>query len=105
MQSKVLVIQNAVTQLERQIQTSSLSLEMKGQALANVRMVDIQLLAELSLRASTTLTRNNLMYILCFLAGLPTKSIAAIFHVEPSTVLTARYRLRSRFEKTGILNF
>lgn len=101
----MLVIQNALTQLEGQIQTSSLSQEMKCLSLDRVRKVDIQLLAELSLRASTPLTRNNLMYILCFLAGLPTKSIASIFHVEPATVLTSRYRLRARFQKTGILNF
>ena len=99
MQSKVLIIRNALTQLESQIQTSSLSAEVKSSTLASVRGVDVELILTLSERATTPLTSANLLYLICFLAGVGTQSIASIFHVEPATVYTVRYRLRARFNK------
>ena len=70
MQSKVLIIQNAQTQLEAQIRTSALSLELKNCTLEAVRGVDIELILNLCERASTPLTKANLLYIVCFLAPL-----------------------------------
>ena len=66
MQSKVLIIQNAQTQLEAQIRTSALSLELKNCTLEAVRGVDIELILNLCERASTPLTKGNLLYMLCF---------------------------------------
>jgi hypothetical protein len=105
MQSKVLIIQNALTQLESQIHSSFLSQETKSGVLELVRGVDIELIANLSERASTPLTKGNLLYIICFLAGIDTQVIASIFHVEPATVYTVRYRLRARFSGISVSPF
>ena len=105
MQSKVLIIQNALTQLEGQIHSSSLSADVKSRALTSVRRVDVELILNLCDRASTPLTNANLLYIVCFLAGIDTQVIASVFHVEPATVYTVRYRLRARFNKIGVSPF
>lgn len=105
MQSKVLIIQNALTQLEGQIHSSSLSADVKSRALTSVRRVDVELILNLCDRASTPLTNANLLYIVCFLAGIDTQVIANVFHVEPATVYTVRYRLRARFNKIGVSPF
>jgi hypothetical protein len=105
MQSKVLIIQNALTQLESQIHSSSLSQEAKSSILELVRGVDVELISNLLERASTPLTKGNLLYIICFLAGVDTQVIASIFHVEPATVYTVRYRLRARFSGINVSPF
>ena len=105
MQSKVLIIQNALTQLEGQIHTSSLSTDVKSSTLASVRGVDVELIVNLCERASTPLTKGNLLYVVCFLAAVDTQVIASIFHVEPATVYTVRYRLRARFNTTSMSPF
>lgn len=105
MQSKVLIIQNALTQLEGQIHSSSLSADVKSRALTSVRRVDVELILHLCDRASTPLTNANLLYIVCFLAGVDTQVIANVFHVEPATVYTVRYRLRARFNEIGVSPF
>ena len=105
MQSKVLIIQNALTQLEGQIHSSSLSADVKNCALTSVRAVDVELILNLYECASAPLTKANLLYIVCFLAGIDTQVIASIFHVEPATVYTVRYRLRSRFNTISVSPF
>ncbi|MBP3574013.1 MAG: hypothetical protein J6J71_05360 [Prevotella sp.] len=105
MQSKVLIIQNALTQLEGQIHTSSLSADVKNRALTSVRAVDVELILNLYECASAPLTKANLLYIVCFLAGIDTQVIASIFHVELATVYTVRYRLRSCFNTISVSPF
>jgi hypothetical protein len=105
MQSKVLIIQNALTQLEGQIHSSSLSADVKNRALTSVRAVDVELILNLYECASAPLTKANLLYIVCFLAGIDTQVIASIFHVEPATIYTVRYRLRSRFNTISVSPF
>ena len=97
MPNKVLIIQNALTQLEGQIQASSLSAEKKKVVLSRVSEVDLNLIVDLCEHASTPLTKGNVMYIFCFVAGIDTQLIARIFNVEPATIYTVRYRLRARF--------
>jgi hypothetical protein len=105
MQSKVLIIQNALTQLEGQIHSSSLSADVKNRALTSVRAVDVELILNLYECASAPLTKANLLYIVCFLAGIDTQVIASIFHVEHATIYTVRYRLRSRFNTISVSPF
>ena len=69
MQGEILLIQNAITKLELQIRNSSLSEEVKRMSLDQIHSIDITLLTDLSKRATSPLTTNNLSYVLCFLAG------------------------------------
>ena len=105
MQSKVLIIQNAMTQLESQIHRSSLSIDVKNASLLRIHAVDVMLVVDFCERAVTPLTKGNLLYVICFVAGLDTQVIARIFNVEPATVYTVRYRLRARLGKINMSPF
>ena len=105
MESKVLIIQHAMSQLYGQILNSSLPAEIKKKTLARVYEIDINLMADLCEHATSKLTKGNVSYILCFVAGIDTKVIARIFNVEPASVHTSRYRLRGRFSLTTVMPF
>ena len=105
MQSKVLIVQNALTQLESQIHQSSLSVAVKNTSLMRIHAVDVMLMVELCEGAVAPLTKGNLLYVICFVADLDTQVIARIFNVEPATVYTVRYRLRARLGKINISPF
>lgn len=105
MENKVLIIQNAMTLLEGQVQKSSLASEAKSALLVSVREIDAKFVVSLCEIASPPLTKGNLAYILCFLAGIEVKVIARVFNVEPATVYTARFRLRRHFVKLDMSPF
>ena len=105
MENKVLIIQNAMTQLEYQIQTSPLSKDEKNSMLESIKEVDAKLVVSLCEQAQPPLTKANLSYIFCFLAGIRVKLIARVFNVEPATVYTSRFRLRKHFKYAGMPPF
>lgn len=105
MENKVLIIQNAQSQLEYQIQSSSLSQDEKNGMLASIKEVDAKLVVSLCDQAQPPLTKANLSYIFCFLAGIRVKLIARVFNVEPATVYTSRFRLRKHFKYAGMPPF
>jgi len=105
MDNKQLIIQNALTQLNHRIKSSSLNQDAKNSVWERVNGVDIQLLERLCSQSSRPLTVINLLYVLCFLAGLDTQTIAAIFTIESGTVYSVRYRLRAYFPADVFLPF
>ncbi len=46
--------------------------------------------------AEAPLSNVEQKYLLCFLSGMPTNTIADIFHVAPASVYTVRYRLKKK---------
>lgn len=105
MDSKQLIIQNAITQLGHQINSCALSAQERIAVLERIQCVDTVLLERLCSQSSRPLTKTNLLYILCFLAGLETAVIASIFAIEMATVYSVRYRLRANFDSSVILPF
>ena len=105
MDGKLLFIQNAKTQLEQRIQSSTLGKDVIPVVLQRVVNVDVALVAHLCDLSLRTLTATNLSYILCFLAGLDTQTIATIFVIEPASVYSVRYRLRAYFPKHVVMPF
>jgi ABC-type proline/glycine betaine transport system permease subunit len=105
MDGKLLFIQNAKTQLEHRIQSSALGGDARSAVHNRVVDVDVTLVAHLCSQSLRSLTTTNLSYILCFLAGLDTQTIATIFMIEPASVYSVRYRLRAYFPKKTILPF
>ena len=104
MDSKQLIIQNAITQLGHQINSCALSARERIAVLERIQCVDT-VLERLCSQSSRPLTKTNLLYILCFLAGLETAVIASIFAIEMATVYSVRYRLRANFDSSVILPF
>lgn len=105
MDGKLLFIQNAKTQLEHRVQSSALGRELIYVVQQRIIDVDVTLVAHLCDQSLRSLTTTNLSYILCFLAGLDTQTIATIFMIEPASVYSVRYRLRAYFPKKTILPF
>ena len=105
MENKVLIIRNAQTQLEGQIQSAPLSPDEKHAILSSIKEVDVQLIVSLCDLASPPLTKSNLAYIICFLAGIRVKWIALMFNVERATVYTSRFRLRAHFKSMDMSPF
>ena len=105
MDGKLLFIQNAKTQLEHRIQSSTLGRDVRSVVQERVADVDITLTMHLCNQSLRTLTITNLSYILCFLAGLDTQTIATVFMIEPASVYSVRYRLRAYCPKKTILPF
>lgn len=105
MDSKKLIIQNALTQLSHRVNSSLLSGTARGAAVERIESVDTQLLVRLCSESTRPLTTTNLLYIICFLAGLDTQTIAVIFGIEIGTVYSVRYRLRAYFPADIFLPF
>ena len=105
MDGKLLLIQNAKTQLEYRIQSSLLGKEICKMVKQRVIELDVSLVLHLCNSSLRKLTSTNLSYIICFLAGLDTQTIATIFMIEPASVYSVRYRLRAYFPKETILPF
>ena len=62
--------------------------------------VDLTLLENIISQSTQPLTLIDKRYLVCFLAGLKANDIASLFHVEPASVYTVRYRLKKKFPKT-----
>ena len=62
-------------------------------------------LQELYETARGKLSAGTMMYICCFIAGVDTESVAAIFGIEPSSVYRAKHRIRKMFPQDKILPF
>ena len=67
--------------------------------------VDTLFLERLCEQSQRRLSATNLSYIICFVAGLDTQTIANVFTVAPATVYSVRYRLRAYFPQGTILPF
>lgn len=105
MDSKKLIIRNALTQLNHRVNSSSLSGTAKVSVVERVESIDTQLLLRLCSESTRPLTITNLLYIICFLAGLDTQTIAVVFGIEMGTVYSVRYRLRAYFPADVFLPF
>ena len=51
------------------------------------------------------LTNMDKRYILCFAAGMSVEEIADLFHIEPASVYTVRYRLRKKFPANSMFPY
>lgn len=51
------------------------------------------------------MTQMDIKYILCFYLEFEARDIATIFHVEPASVYTVRYRLRKKFRDNPSFQF
>lgn len=100
-----LFIQNAMTQLEHRIRSSALDEPTQDAIVQRLHAVDATLIEQLCNNASHTLTAVNISYLYMFLAGVDTQTVALIFHIEPGTVYTIRYRLRASFRTDTMLPF
>lgn len=75
------------------------------QVAEQLRTVNTQTANNLFAAAEKPLSIVDKRYLFCFMAGLKVQEIAKLFHVEPESVYTVRYRLRRKFPTHTILPF
>ena len=47
--------------------------------------------------AKHKLTESDKRYMICFIVGMSMADIATIFHVEPTSLYTMKYRIKKKF--------
>lgn len=82
--------------LIKQLQLLPTTCAYKTQSINHLQALDWENLAQLCSQGSR-LTNMDKRYILCFSAGMSVGEIADLFHIEPASVYTVRYRLRKKF--------
>ena len=82
--------------LIKQLQQMPVSCAYKSQSISHLQALDWENLAQLCTRGNR-LTNMDKRYILCFAAGMSVEDVADLFHIEPASVYTVRYRLRKKF--------
>ena len=82
--------------LIKQLQQLPASCAYKMHSIARLQTLDIENIAHLCAQGNR-LTNMDKRYILCFAAGMSVEDVADLFHIEPASVYTVRYRLRKKF--------
>ena len=82
--------------LIKQLQQLPASCAYKVHSIDRLQQLDLEHILQLCAQGSR-LTNMDKRYILCFSAGMSVGEIADLFHIEPASVYTVRYRLRKKF--------
>ncbi len=82
--------------LIKQLQQLPATCAYKMHSIARLQTLDIENIAHLCAQGNR-LTNMDKRYILCFAAGMSVEDVADLFHIEPASVYTVRYRLRKKF--------
>lgn len=90
--------------LIKQLQQLPASCAYKTQSISHLHALDWENLAQLCAQGSR-LTNMDKRYILCFAAGMSVEDVADLFHIEPASVYTVRYRLRKKFPANSMFPY
>ena len=82
--------------LIKQLQQLPASCAYKVHSIARLQQLNLEHILQLCARGSR-LTNMDKRYILCFAAEMSVEDVANLFHIEPASVYTVRYRLRKKF--------
>ena len=92
-------IQNAIESIVQMIVDSQIEKDNQKNYLKRLAKLDSKLFESLF---NTKITAMDTKYIICFAIDLDVKSISVIFNVEPTSVHTARYRIRKKCAKENL---
>ncbi len=82
--------------LIKQLQQLPASCAYKVHSIARLQQLDLEHILQLCAQGRR-LTNMDKRYILCFAAEMSVEDVANLFHIEPASVYTVRYRLRKKF--------
>ena len=82
--------------LIKQLQQLPASCAYKVHSIDRLQQLDLEHILQLCAQGSR-LTNMDKRYILCFAAEMSVEDVANLFHIEPASVYTVRYRLRKKF--------
>ena len=90
--------------LIKQLQQLPATCAYKTHSIARLQTLDIENIAHLCAQGNR-LTNMDKRYILCFAAGMSVEDVADLFHIEPASVYTVRYRLRKKFPANSMFPY
>ncbi len=90
--------------LIKQLQQLPASCAYKVHSIARLQQVDLEHILHLCAQGNR-LTNMDKRYILCFAAGMSVEDVADLFHIEPASVYTVRYRLRKKFPANSMFPY
>ena len=85
-----------IDNLIQQLQALPAETPYKEPTIQRLKSLDTKRLSNLFTQGRQ-LTNMDKRYLLCFAAGMTVEQIAHLFHIEPASVYTVRYRLRKKF--------
>ena len=85
-----------IDNLIQQLQALPAETPYKEPTIERLKSLDTKRLSNLFTQGRQ-LTNMDKRYLLCFAAGMTVEQIAHLFHIEPASVYTVRYRLRKKF--------
>lgn len=85
-----------IDDLIQQLQALPAETPYKEPTIQRLKSLDTKRLSNLFTQGRQ-LTNMDKRYLLCFAAGMTVEQIAHLFHIEPASVYTVRYRLRKKF--------
>lgn len=84
-------------EVKQQVETSELPRGLQERYLNALAHFDRRRFEEVGHMARRTLTESDKRYMICFIVGMSMADIATIFHVEPTSLYTMKYRIKKKF--------
>ncbi len=85
------------TEVKKQVESSELPVSLQERYLNALAHFDKQRFEEVGSMAKHKLTESDKRYMICFIVGMSMADIATIFHVEPTSLYTMKYRIKKKF--------
>lgn len=84
-------------EVKLQVETSELPHRLQERYLNALAHFDKKRFEEVGHMARRALTESDKRYMICFIVGMSITDIATIFHVEPTSLYTMKYRIKKKF--------
>lgn len=85
------------TEVKQQVESSELPTSLQERYLNALAHFDKRRFEEVGSMAKHRLTESDKRYMICFIVGMSMADIATIFHVEPTSLYTMKYRIKKKF--------
>lgn len=84
-------------EVRQQVESSELPTNVQERYLNAIAHFDKRRFEEVRNMAKRTLTESDKRYMICFIVGMSITDIATVFHVEPTSLYTMKYRIKKKF--------
>ena len=92
-------VKNTIEKMAQLVSASLIEKEDKKIYLERLSKMDSKLFENAYQNSKLKITGMDMKYIICFAANIDVKDICLLFHIEPASVHTVRYRIKKKFAK------
>ncbi len=98
-------IQIMIQNLIERISGSLIKKDKKDRYIRQLLNLDFEILEQGCLTADEKISNLDIKYIICFSVEMDIKDVSLLFNIEPSSVRTARYRIRKKIGGKNTFKF